>query len=106
RNGRAATVRERLREDRPLTVAVPTDLYPLPILPGVFSNFDRAGYLAAVRRAIEYIHAGDCFQVNLAQRLLHRATLAPLDLYQRLRTRNPAPFAGFFDLGDFAIASA
>ncbi len=89
-----------------LPVAAPTDLYPLPILPGIFSNFDRAGYLAAVRRAIEYIHAGDCFQVNLAQRLLHRATLAPLELYQRLRTRNPAPFSGFFDLGDFAIASA
>jgi len=89
-----------------LTVAAPTDLYPLSNFPGVFSNFDRAGYLAAVRRAIEYIHAGDCFQVNLAQRLLHRATLAPLELYHRLRTRNPAPFAGFFDLGDFAIASA
>jgi para-aminobenzoate synthetase component I len=84
----------------------PTGLYPLPNFPGVFSNFDRAGYLAAVRRAIEYIHAGDCFQVNLSQRLLHRATLAPLELYHRLRKCNPAPFAGYFDLGDFAIASA
>jgi para-aminobenzoate synthetase component 1 len=89
-----------------LTIAALTGLHPLPDFPDVFSNFDRAGYLKAVRRAIEYIHAGDCFQVNLAQRLLHRATLAPLELYHRLRTRNPAPFAGFFDLGDFAIASA
>jgi para-aminobenzoate synthetase component 1 len=87
-------------------VATPTDLYPLPHFPGVFSNFDRAGYLAAVRRAIDYVHAGDCFQVNLSQRLLHRATLAPLELYRRLRTCNPAPFAGYFDLGDFVIASA
>jgi para-aminobenzoate synthetase component 1 len=102
----AATVRERWQTPRSLTVAAPTPLYPLPNRPGVFSNFDRDGYLAAVRRAIEYIHAGDCFQVNLSQRLLHRATLAPLELYQRLRTRNPAPFAGYFDLGDFAIASA
>ena len=70
------------------------------------SNFDRAGYLKAARRAIDYIHAGDCFQVNLSQRLLHRATLPPLELYDRLRRRNPAPFAGYFDLGDFAIASA
>jgi para-aminobenzoate synthetase component 1 len=80
--------------------------YDLPGFPGVFSNFDRAGYLAAARRAIEYIHAGDCFQVNLAQRLLHRATLTPLELYGRLRERNPAPFAAYFDLGDFVVASA
>ncbi|HTU16450.1 MAG TPA: aminodeoxychorismate synthase component I [Gemmataceae bacterium] len=102
----AATVRERLRNDRSLMVAAPADLYPLPNCPGVFSNFDRASYFAAVRRAIEYIHAGDCFQVNLSQRLLHRASLAPLELYCRLRTCNPAPFAGYFDLGDFAVASA
>jgi para-aminobenzoate synthetase component 1 len=84
----------------------PDFLYPLPGITGVFSNFDRAGYLAAIRRAIEYIHAGDCFQVNLAQRLLHRASFSPLELYARLREHNPAPFAGFFELGDFAIASA
>src|SRR5579875_112011 len=89
-----------------LTIASPADLYPLLNFPGIFSNFDRTGYLAAVRQAIEYIHAGDCFQVNLSQRLLHRAAHAPLELYQRLRTCNPAPFAGYFDLGDFAIASA
>jgi para-aminobenzoate synthetase component 1 len=78
---------------------------PLPHLPGTYSNFDRPGYLQAVRRAIEYVHAGDCFQVNLSQRLLHRATLPPLELYRRLRERNAAPFAGYFDLGDFVIAS-
>ena len=55
----------------------------------------------------EYIHAGDCFQVNLSQRLLHKeADVHPLELYRRLRERNPAPFAGYFDLGDFVIASA
>jgi hypothetical protein len=37
-------------------------------------------------------------QHNLAHRLLHPATIAPLDLYSRLRERNPAPFAGYFDL--------
>jgi para-aminobenzoate synthetase component I len=74
--------------------------------PGVTSNFDRAGYLEAVRRAVEYVHAGDCFQVNVAQRLLHPQTMPNLALYDRLRSRNAAPFAGYFDLGDFAIASA
>ncbi len=85
---------------------LPEHVRPVSGLPGVSSNFDRASYLTAARRAIEYIHAGDCFQVNLSQRLLHSATLPPLELYQRLRERNPAPFAGYFDLGDFVIASA
>lgn len=104
KNG-AATVRERENNHSP-TIATPTDLFPLPNYPGVFSNFDRAGYLAAGRRAIEYIHAGDCFQVNLSQRLLHRTTLSPLELYARLRARNPAPFAGYFDFGEGTVVSA
>jgi para-aminobenzoate synthetase component I len=77
-----------------------------PNRPNVFSNFDRAGYFAAVRRAIEYIHAGDCYQVNLSQRLLRASSWNPLDLYRRLRERNPAPFAGYFDGGTFVVASA
>ncbi len=78
----------------------------LPSFAGVYSNFNRDDYLLAAQKAIDYVRAGDCFQVNLSQRLLHRATLAPLDLYARLRACNPAPFAGYFDLGDFVVASA
>jgi para-aminobenzoate synthetase component 1 len=59
-----------------------------------------------VQRAIEYTHAGDCFQVNVAQRLLTPQEGRPINLYGRLRERNAAPFAGYFDLGDFAIVSA
>jgi para-aminobenzoate synthetase component 1 len=90
--------------------SVPTESlarqFPLRARPGVTSTFDHDSYLAAVHRAVEYVHAGDCFQVNLSQRLLSRLTEDPLDLYGRLRERNPAPFAGYFDLGDFAVASA
>jgi para-aminobenzoate synthetase component 1 len=80
--------------------------FPAPGLPNLTSNFDRDGYLEAVQRAIEYVHAGDCFQVNVSQRLLAPLTLHPLELYRRLRERNAAPFAGYLDLGDFVIASA
>jgi len=80
--------------------------FPVPGLAGVLSSFDRPAYLAAARRAIDYVHAGDCFQVNLAQRLLAPTTLAPLELYRRLRQRNPAPFAAYFDLGEAVLASA
>jgi para-aminobenzoate synthetase component 1 len=81
--------------------------FPVPgSLPGLASNFDRAAYLDTIRRAITYVHAGDCFQVNIAQRLLVPARLPPLELYRRLRECNPAPFAGYFDSGELIIASA
>jgi para-aminobenzoate synthetase component 1 len=94
------------RLSAPQAAVSPALRHPLPGLEGVFSNFSRESYLSAVRRAIDYIHAGDCFQVNLSQRLLSPARLSPLELYCKLRERNPAPFAGYFDLGDFVIASA
>ena len=66
-------------------------------------------YTAAVARALEYIRAGDVFQVNLSRGWEARfdAPLAPAALYERLRRANPAPFAGLFDLGeDGAVVSA
>jgi para-aminobenzoate synthetase component 1 len=70
------------------------------------SNFSRREYLRMVERAIEYIYAGDVFQVNLAQRLLLPARDDALSLYLRMRRRNPATFAAYFHLGEFQIASA
>ena len=80
--------------------------HPLPLHPGVTSNFSRDGYIDAVRRAVEYVHAGDVFQVNLSQRLLAPLTEHPLELYGRLRKTSPSPFGCYFDLGDFQILSA
>ena len=88
------------------SVPIETPQFPVDGRPGMTSNFDRHSYLETVARAIEYVHAGDCFQVNIAQRLMTRAPIAPLDLYEKLRSRNPAPFAGYFDLGTQAILSA
>lgn len=110
---RLRQVQRRLRRRRTRSAPRPAPLIPrpspafsVPGRSGLWSSFDRVGYLAAVRRAIEYIHGGDCFQVNLSQRLLARTTTAPAEVYRRLRERNPAPFAGFFDVGEFALASA
>ncbi|HWB13190.1 MAG TPA: anthranilate synthase component I family protein [Pirellulales bacterium] len=75
-------------------------------VPGLTSTFSREAYLKAIGRAIDYIVAGDIFQVNLAQRLLFPARDDASDLYLRLRERNAATFAGYFDLGRFQIASA
>ena len=94
--------------DAPRSPAQPlsiTHQHPLIGFPGVGSNFDRAGYEAAVARVVEYIRAGDCYQVNLSQRLLAPLREHPLDLYGRLRQLSPAPFSAYFDLGEFQILS-
>jgi para-aminobenzoate synthetase component 1 len=99
-------------EDRHLPLLAPLRLdqlapqFPTPGPAGLTSNFSQPDYIAAVERAIEYIYAGDVFQVNLAQRLLYPASGDPRSLYLRLRERNPATFSGYFDLGDFQIISA
>ncbi len=80
--------------------------FPVPGPAGLTSNFSADDYLHALGRAIEYIRAGDVFQVNLAQRLLAPAHLDALSLYLRMRRRNPATFAGYFDLGDAQLVSA
>jgi para-aminobenzoate synthetase component 1 len=90
----------------PLAVSDLAPQFPVPGPPGLTSNFAPDAYRAAVRRAIDYIYAGDVFQVNLAQRLLFPAAGDALSLYLRLRQCNPAPFAGWSDLGDAQIVSA
>jgi para-aminobenzoate synthetase component I len=79
---------------------------PVPGPEGLRSNFSDVAFRAAIQRAVDYIYAGDVFQVNLAQRLLYPAGDDAVALYLRLRQRNPATFAGYFDLGDFQIVSA
>jgi para-aminobenzoate synthetase component 1 len=114
---RLAMFRDCLGADRPACIKrSPSQLPPLPInelapqfavagSDALTSNFSADGYRAAVAAAIEYIHAGDVFQVNLAQRLLHSASGNSVELYCRLRERNPAPFAAYLDLGDWQICS-
>jgi para-aminobenzoate synthetase component I len=80
--------------------------FPVPGPTGLTSNFAEDAYRAALRRAIDYIYAGDIFQVNLSQRLLFPAAGDALSLYLRLRQCNPAPFAGWFDIGSAQIVSA
>jgi para-aminobenzoate synthetase component 1 len=63
-------------------------------------------YESAVRRAIDYIHAGDVFQVNLAQRLTAPWSGDPFALYGRLRSTSPAPFMALVRLGGADVISA
>ena len=70
------------------------------------STFTHRGYLDAVARVREYIVAGDIFQANLSQRFQCGLTEPTFALYQRLRRRNPAPFAAYLDYGELQILSA
>ena len=87
--------------------------FPLPLGGGegkgegaVFSNISRPEFLAAVERAQRYIRAGDIYQVNLSQRLATSCALTGWELFERLLAISPAPFAAYFDCGDFQIASS
>jgi para-aminobenzoate synthetase component 1 len=93
-------------QDSHLPIADLAPQYQISQSPPVFSTFSRENYLASVQRAIDYIYAGDIFQVNLSQRLMSPLRDDPLDLYARLRARNPAPFAGYFEHPDWVVASA
>ncbi|MCC7336438.1 MAG: aminodeoxychorismate synthase component I [Pirellulaceae bacterium] len=79
--------------------------YPTRWSPEWTSNFSTTGFREAVSRCVEYIHAGDIFQVNLAQRLIRRAICPPEQLYLHLRQKNPAPFSGYADFGRTQVIS-
>jgi len=80
--------------------------FPVESLKGISSDFSKQDYLNAVSKCIDYIANGDIFQVNLSQRLLARASAAAGELYLELRACNPAPYAGFFDMGGSQVVSA
>src|SRR4051812_2801825 len=56
------------------------------------SNFEPAAFEAAVAKCIEYIKAGDAFQIVLSQRLQTDTKARPFDIYRTLRVVNPSPF--------------
>ncbi len=70
------------------------------------SNTAPEEYHAMVRRAKDYIAAGDIFQVVLSQRFETAFPLPAFSLYRALRRVNPSPFLYFLDFGDFALTGS
>jgi para-aminobenzoate synthetase component 1 len=99
---------------RPTILGAGTDVAPSYAVEGgwwdrrldVRSSFTHEGYLDAVARVREYILAGDIFQTNLSQRFEAPLTESPWQLYRRMRIRNAAPFAAFFDTPEVSVVSA
>ncbi len=69
-------------------------------------NMDKDSYVASIGRIKDYIKSGDIYQVNFTQRFEGECTYSPYELYYRLRTMNPAPFASYMDLGSAQIISS
>lgn len=70
------------------------------------SNFTHKNYVKAISKARDYIIAGDIFQVNISQRFETDLTVAPFELYKRLRQINPAPFASYLNYEGITIVGA
>jgi anthranilate synthase component 1 len=59
------------------------------------ANFAPQEFTAAVRKCVEYIRAGDIFQVVISQRLQLTIACDPFEIYRTLRIVNPSPFMFF-----------
>jgi len=85
-------------------------LAPLPAwrTPDAIDEDEPKRFTDGVTRILDYLAAGDVFQVNLSRAwsATYKAPLAPAALYDRLRSANPAPFAGLFAGDNWAVVSS
>lgn len=73
----------------------------------VVHEMKKQEYMDIVKRAKEYITAGDIFQANLSLRVSAEiGRTNPWELYKILRSINPSPFAAYIDFGDYQIVSS
>lgn len=93
-------IEQRLRGDAPAL------LNNFAVHGEVASNFSATSYRAAFAQVQGYLQAGDCYQINLAQRLSAPATGDAYTAYLALRELSPAPFAAFLDLPNVQILCA
>jgi len=70
------------------------------------SNFAKPAYLAAVRKAKEYIRAGDIFQVVISQRFSAKTKAPPFEIYRQLRALNPSPYLFYLQMNDVAVVGS
>ncbi|MEA2202156.1 MAG: anthranilate synthase component [Solirubrobacteraceae bacterium] len=74
--------------------------------PAFEPNMSRAQFESMVARIVEYIYAGDAFQVVPSQRWSAPVPVEAFSIYRGLRAVNPSPYMYFLDFGDFQVAGA
>ena len=95
-------VRRVLAGPLPETDIAPREAAPLDWT----SNHTRNEYEETIRTIVEYIYAGDAFQIVASQRWSAPLPVEPFSVYRGLRAVNPSPYMYFLDFGDFQIAGA
>ncbi len=75
-------------------------------LPEYQSNMKKSYFMDMVAQAVEYIKAGDIFQVVLSQRFTIPFKLPAISLYRALRRLNPSPFLIYFNMGDMSLVGS
>jgi anthranilate synthase component 1 len=75
-------------------------------MPTFTPNMPREQFEGMVSRIIEYVFAGDCFQVVPSQRWSAPVPVDAFSIYRGLRAVNPSPYMYFLDFEDFQIAGA
>ncbi len=93
------------RAPAPFTLAAPGPLLAMGE-EGFTSTMDEPAYTAAVRRAKEYIAAGDAYQIVVSRRLDCPLPADPFTIYRALRTINPSPYLFFLRLGKTTIVGS
>jgi anthranilate synthase component I len=83
-----------------------TDAIAYRTTPEFVSNMTREHFEANVARIIDYIYAGDAFQVVPSQRWSAKTPVSGFSIYRGLRAVNPSPYMYYLDFGDFEVAGA
>jgi anthranilate synthase component 1 len=96
---------------RPARSPAPLTLPPVEPLvalgdEGFSSTMDQATFMDGVRRAKEFIAAGDAYQIVLSRRLDTELRADPFTVYRALRTVNPSPYLFFLRLGKTSIVGS
>lgn len=69
-------------------------------------DFSKEDYLKAVKKAKEYIEAGDLMQVQIGQVITKPFRDSPLSLYRSLRSLNPSPYMYYWNFDNFQVVGS
>jgi len=106
KSGKANSVEKHLEAFERVLKKSPPDLGSFSVNPeGLRSNISKPDYMRAVEKIIEYIRAGDVYQVNMSQRFEMQFSGNSFTLFKHLFKKNPAPFFAYINAGDHHIVS-
>ncbi|WP_188861812.1 aminodeoxychorismate synthase component I [Marinobacterium nitratireducens] len=91
--------------DERLTTASPEPAQPFRLQAPFANDLSREQYNDALARIDDYIHAGDCYQVNFTQRFSSRFDGDPWQAYRRLRAAAPTPYSAYLENDDGTVLS-